>query len=519
MTWRVTRTVSTHTTSPTRHAGNGSRRRHPTASRVRERATLPRVLRHRFVSAVVPAATAAVVLSGAAGAADADAASVKRIKTVSAKTTAKTWPLERGAGASRNSSLPRGVFCRGDSGSFRLWWSEVAANQAVADDGNCKTVPSVVQITADQLSDARRGAVTLGLRPARGDDQRPAHERNWPVGGSSHYDVMVIGHTSTIGEAGLNSCRSASAGRSSRTLRNSTAMRLFVGPPSSPVSETSLRATITHEYFHGMQCTSLGLNRLIRARGGLRFSSPPTELIEATAEWFASTVYPQGDAGELLVGGDMFTLGRGATLCSMPTDLLSGADRQAPYTAGAVLAGAFGATRGDARRIVSGLRKARTTRLSTPFATALRKAYGAARLQTGMVNAIQRACVGRTTVTGEVPLLAGTPMPQRPVTQELRLTPANRTGVAGIQVGPLSTAVIVAFSGYPGPTSHTVNVTSSAPTSLAAYTTSSVVTTAAFDAAGSAVVPNDSGIVVVVVANPSLTQALTAQVTVTAVGP
>lgn len=456
------------------------------------------------------------------------AQAIERVTQVSAATTKRAFATEGGNLAGQSASLPRGRYCRAEHGaSFRLWWTEEpsSAQRSSPGDANCATVPAEVGIVASQLDSAQAAAVAFGMRPATGDGPRPIGVRGWPTGGDGRYDVVLTGGQGASGESGLNACRSGLASRRGAALRYSTYMRVFTGAAKS---EQQLRATTAHEYYHGLQCTSIKATKLERKGRYLREVAPPTTLMEATAEWFGNATYPQGQVGEA-VGTQQFYFGRGSQLCSVPTNLLA-SDVQGKYTAATLLLGGFGASRAAADAVRRGLTRTRTSNPYVSPRDALVKAYGKQLLANGLLAAVNRSCSQRLAITADLALVAGTPAPQRPPSAELRLTPGAGPQSATVTVGPLSTAVIVAVGGPPpvdpttgtytrgATTSFSIEAAPSAPAALAAYTSGIAgAASTGFDAANRATLPYaDSGIAVVVVGNPSATASLTAAVSVTA---
>lgn len=452
----------------------------------------------------------------------AEGASVKRVKTVSSSTSKASFPSEKGAGAAYNASLPRGKFCRGDVGkTSRIWWSETGG-QGIPGDGRCRSVPSQVATAADQLDRSRKAGVSLGFTSVRDGSRPVGTSGRWPRGGDSRYDAIVLGSNGPGGESGLNVCPTGQKKQGSRSLTSGTYMRLFTGARTArPQSPTELRATVTHEYFHGLQCRSLGLDRIVRDGNYLAISTPPAQLMEATAEWFSSVVYPQGQVGESF--GQTFSLGRGTLLCSVPTTLLAtGGDEavQHPYTVGALLAGAFGPDKAGARSIRDGLRRSRTTAFQTDTAKALRTAFGDAAIATGMTVAIDRSCAARRTIRGDLPVLAGTPSPQRYTRVDLAPGATPQTGT--YTVAPLSTTLVLYAAGPPalgqGPAAaFSITASASGPAGLAAYSTGRGGDLGAGFGAGPTVsIPNVNGFAVMVLGNPSLSAPLTVTLTTAA---
>jgi len=315
------------------------------------------------------------------------------------------------------------------------------------------------------------------------------------------------------------------AASGNRELSYANAMEIFTGLPYGASTTSMLRTTATHEYFHGLQCTSLQLEGVRVSGGSGHFVSPPRAAMEASAEWFANAVYPQGQQG-YPTGDGTPVPARSVSLCEQPTDLLAPEEM---YDDAALLMGAFGPGRTGAAAIRSGLGRAVRVGSHASELHAL-QAFGDASLGKGLMNMVQTSCGQRTTLGLELPLLHGEPELAK-ATSTFEVVP-QVAHASFVQVPPLSTAIVVEHVGAtlstpttPGraptpttpltaPTRFSLQVSTPTPAALAAYNQDYETT---FDSSGAASLPvgGDSQ-AVVVIGNPSTTTTLTANVNVTA---
>jgi len=398
-----------------------------------------------------------------------------------------------------------GPMCDGDDGAFRVWWTEHQSKLALPDiDGSCRTVPAAVTTVVAQLAKARAAGIKLGFGSNVQDDPPQPGLLRWPPGGDRKYDVLVSGGSSPDGgEEGVDACYEVGKGGPHPQTLRANAMEIFTGLPYGASTTSMLRTTATHEYFHGLQCTSLQLEGVRVSGGSGHFVSPPRAAMEASAEWFANAVYPQGQQG-YTTGDGTPVPARSVSLCEQPTDLLAPEEM---YDDAALLMGAFGPGRTGAAAIRSGLGRAVRVGSHASELHAL-QAFGDASLGKGLMNMVQTSCGQRTTLGLELPLLHGEPELAK-ATSTFEVVP-QVAHASFVQVPPLSTAIV----------GEHVGATLSTPTTpgraaaLAAYNQDYETT---FDSSGAASLPvgGDSQ-AVVVIGNPSTTTTLTANVNVTA---
>jgi hypothetical protein len=169
---------------------------------------------------------------------------------------------------------PGSRLCAAGTHNFRVFWDETPGSRHLpagktARDGRCSTAPPLVRRIVALVEKMRSSEIALGFRPPASD---AGTRRN---GGDGRYDIYLALQAPDV--LGRTYCTYLP--KNGKPGRRWSATTIVSRLPRAVDPDRLLRETLSHEYFHGVQC-----------RIAPRLELLPASFVEGTANWMAAAV-------------------------------------------------------------------------------------------------------------------------------------------------------------------------------------------------------------------------------------